>query len=87
MRVMSMKGGASGGTIASMMNMAEEVFRDERVRESMSNPFALNPQGDLPLLGGVVGLHRRKHVHSKVCRQLVLAPGLPGGVRLDHLQQ
>ena len=46
MRVMSMKGGASGGTIASMMNMAEEVFRDERVRESMSNPFALNPQGD-----------------------------------------
>jgi short subunit dehydrogenase-like uncharacterized protein len=46
MRVMSMKGGASGGTIASMMNMAEEVFRDERVRDAMSNPFALNPQGD-----------------------------------------
>jgi short subunit dehydrogenase-like uncharacterized protein len=46
MRVMSMKGGASGGTIASMMNMAEEVFRDERVRDAMGNPFALNPQGE-----------------------------------------
>lgn len=46
MRVMSMKGGASGGTIASMMNMAEEVFRDARVRDAMGNPFALNPQGE-----------------------------------------
>lgn len=46
MRVISMKGGASGGTIASMMNMAEEVFRDERVMDAMSNPFALNPKGE-----------------------------------------
>ncbi|MEQ1867468.1 MAG: saccharopine dehydrogenase NADP-binding domain-containing protein, partial [Micropepsaceae bacterium] len=46
MRVKSMKGGASGGTIASMMNLVEEATRDSQVRSVLSNPYALNPKGE-----------------------------------------
>lgn len=45
MRVKSMKGGASGGTIASMMNMVEEATRNKAMRQMLGNPYALNPQG------------------------------------------
>ncbi|MFM9862483.1 MAG: saccharopine dehydrogenase family protein [Micropepsaceae bacterium] len=45
MRVKSMKGGASGGTIASMMHLVEEAVRDPAVRAVLSNPYALNPKG------------------------------------------
>lgn len=45
MRVKSMKGGASGGTIASMMNLVEEAIGDSSVRAMLANPFALNPKG------------------------------------------
>ncbi len=45
MRVKSIKGGASGGTIASMMNLVEEALGDSAVRAMLANPFALNPQG------------------------------------------
>ncbi len=45
MRVKSMKGGASGGTIASMMNLVEEALGDSSVRAMLANPFALNPKG------------------------------------------
>ena len=44
MRVKSMKGGASGGTIASVMNMVEEAVRDSNVRSMLANPYALNPK-------------------------------------------
>lgn len=46
MRVTSMKGGASGGTIASMMNLVEEATRDAAVRSVLANPYALNPTGE-----------------------------------------
>ncbi len=45
MRVRSMKGGASGGTIASAMNVLDEVARDPAVREVLTNPYALAPAG------------------------------------------
>ncbi len=45
MRVKSMKGGASGGTIASMMNLVEEAVGSSSVRAMLANPFALNPKG------------------------------------------
>ncbi len=45
MRVKAMKGGASGGTIASMMNLVEEVAADPALRKVLANPFALAPQG------------------------------------------
>ena len=46
MRVKSMRGGASGGTIASMMNMVEEATRDPAVRSALGNPYALNPKDE-----------------------------------------
>lgn len=44
MRVKAMRGGASGGTIASMLNLMEEVSRDDRLRKEMGNPYALAPK-------------------------------------------
>ncbi len=45
MRVKAMKGGASGGTIASMMNVMEEVASDPSLRKVLTNPYALAPEG------------------------------------------
>jgi short subunit dehydrogenase-like uncharacterized protein len=44
MRVKAMKGGASGGTIASMVNIIEEATRDRSIARELSNPYALNPK-------------------------------------------
>lgn len=43
MRVKAMKGGASGGTIASLMNVMEEVSNDPSLRKVLANPYALAP--------------------------------------------
>jgi short subunit dehydrogenase-like uncharacterized protein len=43
MRVASMRGGASGGTIASMMNLMEEVSADPSLRALLADPRALAP--------------------------------------------
>jgi short subunit dehydrogenase-like uncharacterized protein len=43
-RVAGFSGGASGGTIASMLNMLEEAEHDTDVRRAMSNPYSLNPK-------------------------------------------
>lgn len=45
MRVISASGGVSGGTVASMLHMIETMNEDPRVRETLRNPFALNPAG------------------------------------------
>lgn len=45
MRVKAIKGGASGGTIASMMNAIEEMAGDKEVRRIAANPYALAPDG------------------------------------------
>ena len=39
------KGGASGGTIASMINMFDEIKANPSVRKVLGNPYALNPKG------------------------------------------
>ncbi len=43
MRVHRMKGGASGGTIASMVNLVEEAAADPALRTLLADPYALNP--------------------------------------------
>lgn len=43
MRVQSMKGGASGGTIASMLNLVEEAVADPALRKLLADPYCLNP--------------------------------------------
>jgi short subunit dehydrogenase-like uncharacterized protein len=41
--VRSLKGGASGGTLASMRGMVEEVRRDPEARRLLTDPYALSP--------------------------------------------
>ena len=44
MRVVSMKGGASGGTVASMINMVKEAVNDADLRRELKDPYSLCPQ-------------------------------------------
>lgn len=44
--VKAMKGGASGGTVASMLNMMEEVAADPSLAKVLANPYALAEKGD-----------------------------------------
>ncbi len=37
------KGGISGGTIASMMNIVELAVKDKSIRKLLANPYSLNP--------------------------------------------
>ena len=46
LRVKTMKGGASGGTIASMMNAIEEGRADANVARVLVAPYSLNPRGN-----------------------------------------
>ena len=43
MRVKKMKGAASGGTVASMMNIVKEATKDKALRKLLVNPYALCP--------------------------------------------
>ncbi len=43
--VRAMKGGASGGTFASMLNAIDEARRDRSVARILVDPYALNPDG------------------------------------------
>lgn len=43
MRVKAMRGGASGGTVASMMNMVREAVADPALRKILANPYSLCP--------------------------------------------
>ncbi|MBW2315694.1 MAG: saccharopine dehydrogenase NADP-binding domain-containing protein [Deltaproteobacteria bacterium] len=43
LRVKASQGGASGGTIASMLHMLDEVEKDPSIRGILADPYALNP--------------------------------------------
>jgi short subunit dehydrogenase-like uncharacterized protein len=43
--VKAMKGGASGGTMASMMNVMKEARADREVARTLARPYSLNPAG------------------------------------------
>ncbi len=45
MRVKAAKGGASGGTVASMVNVIAEAKDDPSLRSILKNPYALAPEG------------------------------------------
>lgn len=45
MAVKAMRGGASGGTLASLLNIVEEVRTDPDLRKEIGNPYALCPDG------------------------------------------
>lgn len=42
--VKAMKGGASGGTIASMLNIMEEAREDREIARVLADPYCLNPK-------------------------------------------
>ena len=44
MRVYGLKGGLSGGTAASLINVAREAAEDRRVRRLLADPYALCPE-------------------------------------------
>lgn len=45
LRVARLKGGASGGTIASMVNIAKEAAKDANLRKELQNPYSICPAG------------------------------------------
>ena len=45
LRVWSISGGASGGTVASMLNIVDEAKRDPELRRLLADPYALTPAG------------------------------------------
>jgi len=45
MQVARIKGGASGGTVASIVNIARELASDSGLRRILANPYALVPDG------------------------------------------
>ncbi len=45
MRVKVIKGGVSGGTVASGLNAVEEVAKDPSLRKALGNPYSLAPAG------------------------------------------
>jgi short subunit dehydrogenase-like uncharacterized protein len=46
MRVKAMRGGFSGGTFASMLNVFKEASSDPSLRKQLADPYALCPKGD-----------------------------------------
>lgn len=48
MRVRTFKGGFSGGTVASMINVAKEVASDPALRREMADPYSLCPADSKP---------------------------------------
>ncbi len=75
-RVQGFSGGASGGTIASMLNMMEEAERDPQVMRTMNDPYALNPKGERH---GPDGPQRFAPSHDNDFEQWV-APFVMGGI-------
>ena len=45
MQVARMKGAASGGTVASIVNIAREMAKSPALRKTMANPYSLVPDG------------------------------------------
>lgn len=46
LEVLRLRGGASGGTLASMFALVDEAKRDPSVRRLLLDPYALNPEGE-----------------------------------------
>ena len=65
-RVVGSKGGVSGGTVASMMNMMEEANANPEILDIIADPYALNP---LNMPGGEDGPDQTTAEYDKDFRQ------------------
>ena len=45
MRVRAIRGGMSGGTVASLVNVIQEARRDRQLRRELADPYSLCPEG------------------------------------------
>lgn len=70
------KGGISGGTIASMMNIVELAVKDKSIRKLLANPYSLNPD---PAFRGPDKGDQMSAKHSKVLDKWT-APFLMAGI-------
>ncbi len=50
LRVKALRGGASGGTVASILNVVKEAAGDPELRRELANPYSLCPDGYSPQL-------------------------------------
>jgi short subunit dehydrogenase-like uncharacterized protein len=48
MRVKAMRGGFSGGTVASLMNVVKEASANPALRKELANPYSICPEGYTP---------------------------------------
>ena len=48
MRVKAMRGGFSGGTVASLMNFVKEAAANPALRKEIANPYSICPEGYAP---------------------------------------
>jgi short subunit dehydrogenase-like uncharacterized protein len=48
MRVKAMRGGLSGGTVASLLNVVKEAAADPALRKELADPYSLCPAGSTP---------------------------------------
>jgi short subunit dehydrogenase-like uncharacterized protein len=48
MRVKAMRGGFSGGTVASLMNVVKEATANPALRKELANPYSICPEGYAP---------------------------------------
>lgn len=48
MRVKAMRGGFSGGTVASLINVIKEASKDPELRKSLANPYSICPPSFQP---------------------------------------
>jgi short subunit dehydrogenase-like uncharacterized protein len=48
MRVKAMRGGFSGGTVASVMNVVKEASTNPALRKELANPYSICPEGYAP---------------------------------------
>jgi short subunit dehydrogenase-like uncharacterized protein len=48
MRVRAIRGGASGGTVAAMLNLVREVAKDPALRKELADPYSLWTEGEKP---------------------------------------
>ena len=78
MRVASLRGGASGGTMASMMNVMDEASSDPTLRGFLSDARGLNP---VDLRTGPISAELRGPKHDNVSGQWV-APFVMAGVNV-----
>jgi short subunit dehydrogenase-like uncharacterized protein len=95
-------GGVSGGTVASLMYVAEQASKDPAIRETVMDPYALYPAGierglDVPDQNGIswddhfeswTGPFVMAAINTKVVRRSHALAGLPYGpdFRYDESQ-